>query len=236
MSGTLNKLEMITMNGKEESVTLYDTDLINHTNKIDTFRKAGNMAIINIAYELGEIDKTECYKKAGFKNVAEYANILFDYKRPTTALYVRVARAFLTYNEEEGYATIKGDVLPKLTVGQMIELLPLVKEDDITEVEKAFINGDLNQRMSTKKLRDSVKSLTAIETTSKEINETKEETNRNQTSATPIDRANSLYDTILDSLDKVVTMTSDLQLGEVELNKISDIVNSITELKMQLSK
>ena len=118
--------EVVAMNGKTKELTFYNSDLIRHTQSIQKYRDAGNLAILAIAHEFDSMDKDESYKTAGFKTVADYGRVVFDYKPATVSLYLRSARAFLTENEK-GEVNYKPN-LPKLTVGQMIELLPLVKD------------------------------------------------------------------------------------------------------------
>ena len=167
-------MEVSAMNGKKDIIKLYDSALISHTENIQKFRDAGNLAIIAIANELRNVDADESYKKAGFKSVAEYANIVFDYKRPTVSMYIRVANAFIDNTENGGFKF--KDNIPSLSVGQMIELLPLVGDDgSLDEVIQAFIDGKVNDRMSTKKIRQAVQAMQAIETTATET-ETETET------------------------------------------------------------
>lgn len=167
-------MELQAMNGKKDIIKLYDTQLISHTENIQKYRDAGNLAIIAIANELRNVDKDESYKKAGFKSVAEYANIVFDYKRPTVSMYVRVANAFIDNTPEGGFQFKEN--IPQLSVGQMIELLPLVGEDgNLDEVINAFVNGKVNDRMSTKKIRQAVQSMQAIETTATDVDEETQE-------------------------------------------------------------
>lgn len=157
--------EVTAMAGKERNLVFYDTNLITHTQAIEHYRDAGNLAILAIAAELDAMDRDKSYAKGGFKSVAEYAQVVFEYKPATVSLYLRSARAFLekTDNPEEPIAYKGG--LPHLTVGQMIELLPLVKdENDISEVVSAFRNSTINNRMSTKDLRKEVSAIRGIET------------------------------------------------------------------------
>lgn len=175
----LLSLDVVSMNGKDagETLKLYDTKLIEHTNVITKYRDAGNMSILAIAHEMAKIENDESYKKAGFKSVAEYANVVFDYKRPTVVLYLKCAKAFLT-DGENGLVAFKGN-LPKFTIGQLIELLPMVKDSyDITAVKEAIANGEINNRMSTKAVRKAVQSLLAIDTTATEEKAEKSATER----------------------------------------------------------
>ena len=139
--------EVMAMNGKNKELTFYNTDLIRHTQSIQKYRDAGNLAILAIAHEFDSMDKDESYKTAGFKTVADYGRVVFDYKPATVSLYLRSARAFLTENEK-GEVNYKPN-LPKLTVGQMIELLPLVKDgEDVSELRKSLKSQNLQRLKS----------------------------------------------------------------------------------------
>lgn len=120
----------------------------------------------------------------------------------------------------------------------MIELLPMVGENgNLETIEQAFINGDINQRMSTKKIRDAVKTLTAIETTATETQETKEETkSTNETQPSPKEYTTNLCDSIEDCVNKIVAMSNDIELSEIDINKLSNIINTITEIKATINR
>lgn len=248
-------LEVNAMNGKKDVIKLYDSALIAHTENIQKYRDAGNLAIIAIANELRNVDADESYKKAGFKNVSEYANIVFDYKRPTVSMYIRVANAFIDNTEMGGFKFKDG--LPSLSVGQMIELLPLVKEDgSLEDVFQAFIDGKVNDRMSTKKIRQAVQSMQAIETTATEA-ETESEAevaidsekndikNLSKLAKLDIDNLPKEYDLVkyaselVDAISKAFTKVQDAIDKEYGLctmtQKGDDIQKALTEIKCELS-
>lgn len=163
-------MEIVAMNGKQKELTFYNNDLIKHTQQIQKFRDAGNLAILAIAHEFDSMERDESYKAGGFKTVAEYGRIVFDYKPATVSLYLRSARAFLT-EDESGLVNYKPN-LPKLSMGQMIELLPLVKDgENVTPVIEALKDGKINDRMSTKAMRDAVNTIRAIPSKAKEVEE-----------------------------------------------------------------
>lgn len=165
--------EVSAMNGNKDTLTFYNSDLIKHTQVIQRMRDAGNIAILAIAHELAKMDDDESYKSAGFKSLADYGRVVFDYKPSTISLYLKSAHAFLT-DDENGNVAIK-DGLPKLSMGQMIELAPLVENGDITPVIQLFADGTVNEMMSTKKMRDAVQSTKAIDGEVKEVSSDKAE-------------------------------------------------------------
>ena len=162
MMNEIEKFDITAMNGKMESLTFYDPTLIEHTKHIMKLRDAGNYAMLGIAFEFGEMDSDRSYERAGFKSVADYGLTVFDYKRSTVSLYTKVGRYFLV-KTDDGFDI--DDRLPRLTVSQMIELLPLVDENgSIDEVVEAFQTSRLNSRMTTKTLRDTVKGIKGLPT------------------------------------------------------------------------
>lgn len=237
--------EVIAMNGKQKELTFYNTTLIEHTKRIQKLRDAGNLAILAIANVFDTMDKDESYKTAGFKTVADYGRIVFDYKPSTVSLYLRSARAFLT-NNEDGEVAFK-DNLPKLTVGQMIELLPLVKDDtDISQVMTAFQEGYINQRMSTKAIRDAVNSIRGIETKVKSINEKSElakadklgEYNKDKLpkNVTPLGYATTQLEASIEAFENYVKALDDIEHNATVETKTKKVMQMMMELRAELTK
>ena len=79
--------DVVAMNGNKKELTFYNTDLIRHTQSIQKYRDAGNLAILAIAHEFDTMDKDKSYETAGFKTVADFGRIVFDYKPATVSLY-----------------------------------------------------------------------------------------------------------------------------------------------------
>lgn len=241
--------EVAAMNGKQEALTFYNADLIRHTKSIQTYRDAGNLAILAIAHEFDAMDKDESYKTAGFKTVADYGRIVFDYKPATVSLYLRSARAFLTENEKHE-VNYKPN-LPKLTVGQMIELLPLVKDgEDISEVVKAFVDGQVNDRMSTKAIRDAVSSIRAINGTAKEVSSNKAEKSdlakadklgeydkdKLPKNTTPQDYALQNMNATLEAFENYAKAMADVEHNATIDTKIQSVMTQLQELRAELTK
>lgn len=246
----LVSMDVAVMNGKDDMIKIYDSKLIEHTSKIQSLRDAGNMTIIGIAQELRKVDDDGSYKKAGFKTTAEYATVIFDYKRPTTSLYIKCARAFIK-EDKDGKATLS-DNLPNFTIGQMIELLPLVKnEDDISEVKKAVVDGEINNRMSTKKIRTAVQSIKAIDSPSKLVDKS-EKTEKSDIQkaaklgdynkdelpkgADSLTYANTMLDAMMESCDNLAKAIKHIECNPTCDVKVHDILTILTELKAELNK
>lgn len=238
--------EVSAMNGKQTELTFYNANLIEHTKKIQQYRDAGNLAILAIAHEFDAMDRDESYKTAGFKTVADYGRVVFDYKPATVSLYLRSARAFLVENEE-GEVNYKPN-LPKLTVGQMIELLPLVKDgEDVSEVVKGFVDGNLNDRMSTKAMRDAVNSIRAIPTKAKEVKEEKSELakadklgdydkDKLPKNTTPESYAVTSLNATMEAFENYAKAMGDVEHTETVDAKIKEIMTKLQELRAELTK
>ena len=237
--------EVVAMNGKNKELTFYNSDLIRHTKSIQKYRDAGNLAILAIAHEFDSMDKDESYKTAGFKTVAYYGRVVFDYKPATVSLYMRSARAFLTENEQ-GEVNYKPN-LPKLTVGQMIELLPLVKDgDDVSEVIKALQSGEINCQMSTKAIRDAVSTIRAIPTKAKEKSEKSElakaeklgeyDKDKLPKNTTPESYAEANIDAAIVAFENYAKAMADVDHNPTVDSKIKEVMVKLQELRGELTK
>lgn len=237
--------DVVAMNGKTKELTFYNADLIRHTKSIQTYRDAGNYAILAIAHEFDSMDKDESYKTAGFKTVAEFGRIVFDYKPATVSLYLRSARAFLT-DSENGKVNFKPH-LPKLSVGQMIELLPLVKDgDDISDVLKALQSGEINCQMSTKAIRDAVSSIRAIPTTARQVTEKSElakaeklgeyDKDKLPKNTTPESYAMTNINASIEAFENYAKAIVDIDHNKTVDAKIKDVMVKLQELRAELTK
>lgn len=220
----LVSLEITAQTGKDELIKLYDQTLINHTKTIQSYRDAGNLTILGIAEEMRELDEDGSYTKAGFKTVAEYASVCFDYKRQTVQLYIKAATYFLT--KTDGKLALADTDLPWFSMGQMIELLPLCDAEGLEGVKQALADGTINQRMSAKKLRTAVKSYLALDTTAKvEDADDTVDTDKNTTDETKADMAadpKELLQVIIDRLAELQSI--------VPVEKSSPIIKAISAL------
>ena len=241
------KYDVVALNGRERELTFYDTNLINHTKAIQGYRDAGNLAVLAIAAEMDAIESDKSYEKAGFKSVAEYAQVVFDYKPATVSLYLRSARAFLEKTDNPtDPIRYKGNI-PHITMGQMIELLPLVeKETDISRVEKAFVDGEVNQRMSTKDIRGAVSGIRGITAKKKETHEKtaiekagklgeydKESLPKN---TTPLMYAGTNIESALMSLDNVAKALGDIEHNNTIDSKLASVIKSLQEIRAEILK
>ena len=239
--------DVVAMNGNKKELTFYNVDLIRHTQSIQKYRDAGNLAILAIAHEFDSMDKDESYKTAGFKTVADFGRVVFDYKPATVSLYLRSARAFLT-EDENGNVQYKPN-LPKLTVGQMIELLPLVKDgEDVTSVIDALKSGEINCQMSTKAIRDAVSSIRAIPGKAKDAEKADKsdlakadklgeyDKDKLPKNTTPESYAKTNLDASIEAFENYAKAMADVEHEETVSNKIDEVMTKLQELRAELTK
>lgn len=239
--------DVVAMNGNKKELTFYNVDLIRHTQSIQKYRDAGNLAILAIAHEFDSMDKDESYKTAGFKTVADFGRVVFDYKPATVSLYLRSARAFLT-EDKNGNVQYKPN-LPKLTVGQMIELLPLVKDgEDVTPVIDALKSGEINCQMSTKAIRDAVSSIRAIPGKAKESEKADKsdlakadklgeyDKDKLPKNTTPESYAKTNLDASIEAFENYAKAMADVEHEETVSNKIDEVMTKLQELRAELTK
>lgn len=239
--------DVVAMNGNKKELTFYNVDLIRHTQSIQKYRDAGNLAILAIAHEFDSMDKDESYKTAGFKTVADFGRVVFDYKPATVSLYLRSARAFLT-EDENGNVQYKPN-LPKLTVGQMIELLPLVKDgEDVTPVIEALKSGEINCQMSTKAIRDVVSSIRAIPGKAKDAEKADKsdlakadklgeyDKDKLPKNTTPESYAKTNLDASIEAFENYAKAMADVEHEETVSTKIDEVMTKLQELRAELTK
>lgn len=239
--------DVVAMNGNKKELTFYNVDLIRHTQSIQKYRDAGNFAILAIAHEFDSMDKDESYKTAGFKTVADFGRVVFDYKPATVSLYLRSARAFLT-EDENGNVQYKPN-LPKLSVGQMIELLPLVKDgEDVTSVIDALKSGEINCQMSSKDIRDAVSSIRAIPGKAKNAEKADKsdlakadklgeyDKDKLPKNTTPESYAKTNLDASIEAFENYAKAMADVEHEEIISNKIDEVMTKLQELRAELTK
>lgn len=239
--------DVVAMNGNKKELTFYNVDLIRHTQSIQKYRDAGNLAILAIAHEFDSMDKDESYKTAGFKTVADFGRVVFDYKPATVSLYLRSARAFLT-EDENGNVQYKPN-LPKLSVGQMIELLPLVKDgEDVTSVIDALKSGEINCQMSSKDIRDAVSTIRAIPGKAKNAEKADKsdlakadklgeyDKDKLPKNTTPESYAKTNLDASIEAFENYAKAMADVEHEETVSNKIDEVMTKLQELRAELTK
>lgn len=139
--------------GKRNSLTVYNLEVIKIMEMIDKALKGKTLLTYTICKAFVKIEETGELEKMGFKTVAEFGKAVYGLETSTVNHYVRIGKNFI--NDD---FTVKAG-LPDLTVGHFIELSALVQDGDITPVVQLYANGTLIDGMSTKKVRETLRTL-----------------------------------------------------------------------------
>ena len=146
--------------------------LANTTDKINKLQLNMKKSLLAIAKILSDI-KSEDVKKAGFKNVAHYAGVVFGYKKAMTSNLIRIGTQYVIHDKNKYYTILENDG-SDFTVSQLQECLKL----DVATVQDLVEEKTITADMTCKEIRDVVKELTT-ETVEKEETEETEETEEN---------------------------------------------------------
>ena len=132
--------------------------LDDYTNYIKGIQNRMKKDLMKICVALFDIRAKKLYETAGYKNVVEYAMVELGYSRDTVNKYISVAELFIEQTGE-GYKSIFVNAGEKdFTVGALIELLPLRKNNDAAQVATEMIqSGEINPDMSSLEIRKAVK-------------------------------------------------------------------------------
>lgn len=210
--------------GKRATMKTFDKDIIESTEKIAMALYGQNVLTFAVCRELANVNKKEKLDSMGFKNIAEYANALFDLSRVTATQYARIGEYFIG----DDYR-IKSSVLPKgLQKGHMIELLSYVGEEgDISEIEELYMDGTLTDGMSTTAMRKALKDwkngVNAIESTADEVPEIEDKEASKEDKEEKTDNKKS---------EKFASDTGEKENGfdlQKEVGKILSACNAISE-------
>lgn len=232
---TVTKREYTLVNpiGKRTTLTTFDSAIIESTEKIGLALHGRKVLDFAICKELSKINTPKKLESMGFKNIGEYASALFDLSRVTATQYARIGFIFIDDNYK-----IKSSILPSsLTKGHLIELLSMVEdENDISNIENAFINGELSDSMSTAKMRKAVKQIKTavtidenglIEDKSKdngtaEPAEPAEHAEENESKSTPTAKAESIDTSAPESIESLIaTILSNVESIKAVFDKIN---------------
>lgn len=153
----IKRYNLTSIIGDRATLTLTDPELIKSVEKIKFAESGRKVFGYVICKELARIDESGKLKELGFKSISQFAKALFGYQESTANHYVRIGKAFITddYKVKDG--------LPEYSISHFIELNALVTEHSdgtltTEKIEDLFLEGVIKDGMSTKQLRDAIKS------------------------------------------------------------------------------
>lgn len=139
--------------GKRSSMTIYDTNIIESMEKISHALHGKAILTYAICKEFSKINESGKLENMGFKTISEFGKAVYGLETSTVNHYARIGSTFIN----DDYTVKSG--LPELSVSHFIELSGTVKDNDITPIIELYANGTLVDGMSTKKMRETLKSL-----------------------------------------------------------------------------
>lgn len=141
--------------GKRTSMTIYDASIIESMEKIGHALHGKALLTYAICKEFSKIAGSGKLENMGFKTIAEFGKSVYGLETSTVNHYTRIGETFIN----DDYSVKNG--LPELSVSHFIELSSSVVDGDITPIIELYSNGTLVDGMSTKKIRETLKSLSS---------------------------------------------------------------------------
>lgn len=152
--------------------------LTNYTKKIGKCFADAKNSLFKVAVLLNEVNEKQAFKN-DFKNITEYAETVFGMKKTATYNFIKIGK---NYTNEDFSCTLPHKTEENYSLSQVVEMLPLEKDNKIIEVSEAEI---ITPEMATKEIRKIVKELTkkpteetseeATEETTEEVKDTTKE-------------------------------------------------------------
>ena len=141
--------------GKRDSVTIYDTAIIESMEKISHALHGKAILTYAICKEFSKIAESGKLEKMGFKTIADFGKAVYGLETSTVNHYTRIGATFIN----DDYSVKAG--LPDLSVSHFIELSAQVQDGDIIPIIELYQKGTLVDGMSTKRIREILKTLSS---------------------------------------------------------------------------
>ena len=148
------------------SFNFRNPDLNKASEKIALCIGTAEKLAFGICAVLAEVDRTQCYKDDDFKNVAEYAEKTFGYKKVSASNMLRVGKLYT--NADNNGSSLPHTTTKDFTVTQISEMLTLKP----SQVKEACETERINPEMTQKQIREVVKEISGkktIEGNAKEV-------------------------------------------------------------------
>lgn len=184
----------------QQELHLTNKKLLQHTKAIEKLMTATKRNMFEISARLLVIRNEDLFSDDGFKDVFDYAEKLFGYKKNMVYKLTTAAEKFIEANPQgKGYVSILTHDNADYTVSQLIELNSLEPDTAVELDKKNIISPD----MSTKEIREKVKAYkngTLDENGNEEPEETEGEENADKS------KTEKLIETVLKNLDKLAAV------------------------------
>ena len=138
--------------GNRNQLTIMDMDIIKSVKTIQGAINVRKMSNYIICKEFSRINESGKLENMGFKTIGEFGKALFGLETSTVNHYARIGTLFITDDYEVN------PLLPQLSVSHLLEL-ESYENGDVEKISELFQNGTLSDGMSTKKIREDLKSL-----------------------------------------------------------------------------
>lgn len=138
--------------GNRNQLTVMDMDIIKSVKTIEGAINVSKMSSYIICKEFSRINESGKLENMGFKTIGEFGKALFGLESSTVNHYARIGTLFITDDYEVN------PLLPQLSVSHLLEL-ESYENGDVEKISELFQNGKLTDGMSTKKIREVIKSL-----------------------------------------------------------------------------
>ena len=138
--------------GNRNQLTIMDMDIIKSVKTIQGAINVRKMSNYIICKEFSRINESGKLENMGFKTIGEFGKALFGLETSTVNHYARIGTLFITDDYEVN------PLLPQLSVSHLLEL-ESYENGDVEKISELFQNGTLSDGMSTKKIREVLKSL-----------------------------------------------------------------------------
>lgn len=224
--------------GKRNSMTIYDMSIIESMEKITHALHGKALLTYAICKEFSKIAESGKLENMGFKTISEFGKAVYGLETSTVNHYARIGSTFIN----DDY-TIKAG-LPDLSVSHFIELSSQVQNNDITPIIDLYASGTLVDGMSTKKIRETLKTLATPQLETSKVEREEKVKDGNVADVVPNDsdiqelQANFDSQVVIGKIINACTVIDSLfkMLNEHEVNAVgySDNLDSIKALAKAL--
>lgn len=162
--------------GDRKEVTIRNTDIATHIERVNKSIAMGDVAYFMTAKELENFTETDAIE-LGFDNVTQMCVSLFGLAKSTVENYRRLSRYFVNADY-----TLKGTIpsdTPISTLNQLLSLVTVENETgdaDISDVEKLFTTSIITPYMKQNEVKARLSKLKTMETDKRLSELTEEET------------------------------------------------------------